>query len=106
MNDASSLFAVEAQFLAVGQYDALKPEDLLAVGKLIADARDHVAGLHHRLGPPVSLHPVDRGATDLPFLRPTVIGLNLKSHHRGRIGPLELNYRALHRNESVIVDRP
>src|SRR5712691_4974331 len=93
--EGPSLAAVEAQFLAVGQYGALEPDDLLAVGELIADARDHVAGLHCRLGPAVGLHPFEGGATDQPFLLLAVIGLNLKGHHRVRICPRELDYRAL-----------
>src|SRR5438477_12449030 len=74
----AGLAAVEAQFLAVGQYGALEPHDLLAVGELIADARDHVARLHRRLGPAVGLHAVDGGPTDHPFLLPALIGRNLK----------------------------
>src|SRR6476646_5286801 len=93
---STSLAAVEAEFLAVVQYDVLQPDDLLAVGKLIPDASDHVAGLHRRFGPPVGLHPVEGGATHLPFLRPAVTGLHLKSHHRVRIGPHELDHLALH----------
>ena len=59
--------SVEAHFLAVGEYDAFEPDDLLAVGELIADARDHVAGLDRRLGPTVRLHPVDGGPPTNPF---------------------------------------
>src|SRR6266550_1924454 len=92
---STGLLAVEAQFLAVGQYGTLEPDDLLAIGELIADARDHVAGLHCRLGPAVGLHPVDGGATDQPFLLPAVTGLNLKGHHRVRVSPHELDYPAL-----------
>src|SRR5262245_12286911 len=85
----TGLAAVEAHFLAVGKYDALEPDCLRAVGELIADAGDHVAGLQGRLGPAVGLHPVGGGATDLPFLRRAVTGLNLKGDHWVRIGPQE-----------------
>src|SRR5207247_6110311 len=54
---STGLAAVEAQVLAVGQYDALEPDDLLAVGELIADARDYVAGLVRRLCYEVGLQP-------------------------------------------------
>ena len=47
----SRVAAVQTQFLAVGQYDALKPDDLLAVGKLIANACDHFSGFHRRFDP-------------------------------------------------------
>src|SRR5580692_5710960 len=97
---------VYANLLAVGQYDTLKPDDLLAVGVLIADARDYVAGFHRRLGPAVRFHPDDGGAADLPFLRSAVIGLNLESNHRVRIGPHELDDFALHRHQPVIAHRP
>src|SRR5438094_226356 len=97
---------VEAHFLAVGQYGAFEPDDLLAVGELIADARDHVAGLHRRLGPAVGLHPVDGGATDQPFLLQAVTGLNLQGYHRVRICPHELDDRALYCHKLVIAQRP
>src|SRR5262245_3548408 len=94
---SKGLAAVEAQFLAIRQDDALEPDDLLTIGELIAGARDHVAGFHRRLGPPVGLHPVDGGATDLPLLRLSFSVLYLKSHHRVRIGPRKVDDRALHR---------
>src|SRR4051794_24045437 len=100
------LTSVEPQFLAVGKDDALEPDDLLTVGKLIADARDHIAGFHRRPRPAVGLHAVDGGSPDQPFLRPSVIGLNLKRHHRVRIGPRELDNGALYRHEPVVAYRP
>src|SRR6516162_849929 len=36
--------AVKAQFFTVGQYDALEPDDFIAVGELITDAHEHIAG--------------------------------------------------------------
>src|SRR5580658_1912696 len=97
---------VDAQLLAVGQYDTLKLDDLLAVEILISDAGDHIAGFHRRLGPAVRLHPGDGGPADLPFLRAAVIGLNLERDHRVRIGPHELDDLALHRYQVVIAYRP
>src|SRR5262249_7165296 len=102
----TGLAAVQAQFLAVGQYDAFEPDDLLTVGELICDARDRGARFPRWFGPAVGLHSVDRGATDQPFLRPSLIALNLESHHRVRIGPRELGHRALHGHEPVIAHRP
>src|SRR5579862_3921186 len=98
IDDPSAALAVcvDAYLLAVGQYHPLQLDDLLAVEILISDARDHIARLHRRLVPAVPFHPGDGGAADLPLLRPAVIGLNLKSDHRVRIGPHELDDLALH----------
>ena len=54
----------------------------------------------------VGLHPVKGRAADLPFLRVAVCGLNFKSDHRVRVAPLEIDHRALHRNEPFLVHRP
>src|SRR6266581_4389033 len=78
----AGLAAVHPDLLAVGQHRLLEPDDLLAVGELIADARDHVAGLDRRLGPAVRLHPVDGGTTDQPLLDPAVNGAHLDGNHR------------------------
>jgi len=47
----SPVAAVQTQFLAVGQYDALKLDDLLAVGELIANGDDHSSSLHRGFAP-------------------------------------------------------
>src|SRR5439155_2574613 len=89
------LAAVEAHLLAVGQHGSFEPDDLLAVGKLIADARDHVAGLDRRLGPAVRFHPIDGGPTDQPLFGPAVIGPDLEGNHRVRVCPRELGHGPL-----------
>src|SRR5256885_9794747 len=96
---STGLAAVEAQFLAVGQYDALEPDDLLAVGELIAGARDHVAALDRRLGPAVRLHPVDGGPTDQPLLHLAVISPNLDGDHLVTVLPRDDHHRALGRDQ-------
>src|SRR5262245_60183021 len=100
------LTAIEAHFLTVGEYNALEPDDLLAVGELIADPGDHVAGLHRRLGPAIGLHPIDGGTANLPFLHPSVTGLNFKGHPRVRLGPRKLDYSAFHCDKPVKAHRP
>src|SRR5687767_13670154 len=59
----SGLATVDSDLLAVGHHDPFQPDDLLAVGELIANARDRVAGLDRRLCPSDGFHPVDRGST-------------------------------------------
>src|SRR4029453_10187481 len=103
---ADHLAAVDLYLLAVGQHDALEPDDFLAVVELIADTRDHVARLDCRLGPAVPFHPAYCGPTDHPLLRLAVFGPNLEGDHRVRVFPAELHHRALHRDELVITDRP
>src|SRR5262249_44877543 len=76
------LSAVDANFLAVGQYGPLHPHDLLTVGKLIADARDRIAGFDRVLRPAIRLHPIDGGPTDQPLLGPAIGGPNLYGNHR------------------------
>jgi hypothetical protein len=102
----ADLAAVDADFLAVGQHRPLEPDDLLAVGKLITDARDHVARLDRRLGPAVRLHPIGGGPTNQPFLDAAVISPNLEGNHRVRVCPHELNHGPLHRHELGIAHRP
>ena len=68
---------------------------------LVADAGDHVAGLHGGFRPAVGFHADDGGATDLPSLRFTVAGLGVESDHGVWVRPAELYYCALHGYEMV-----
>ena len=43
-----TLAGVDAHFAAVGEDDALEPDDFLAVAELIARAGDHIARLQRR----------------------------------------------------------
>ena len=69
--------AVDADLLAVSEHHALEPDDLLAVGELIAGARDHVTRLDRRPSPASRLHSIDRRPSDQPFLLLAAISLHL-----------------------------
>src|SRR4029450_3931589 len=101
-----ALAAVDLYLLAVGQHDALEPDDFLAVVELIADTRDHVARLDCRFRPAVPFHPADGGPPDHPLLRLAVFGPNLEGDHRVWVFPAELHHCALHRDELAIAHRP
>src|SRR5687767_16029949 len=98
--------AVDVDLLAVSEHHPLEPDDLLAVGELIAGARDHVARLNRRPSPASRLHPIDRRPADQPFLLLAAISLHLDGDHGVGVAPHEVCHRALHSHKPLTVYRP
>src|SRR5262245_29663767 len=92
----TSATAVEEHLLAAGHHDLVQPQDLLAVGELVAGGGDDVARLERALVPPVGFHARGARAADVPLLDPAVLGLHVEAHHHVRVAPLVARHRAGH----------